>query len=169
MSIILALVVTYVSLCTGQVVFNPNNRPAASSSTNNRQSSNPTETRLGLLATQLGVAPVPGQQNFPPNSGGGIFNQPGSFNPAGFPSSGGNGNLIQGSSFNRGCFCHPRNQKCPPGAVAVNRRRRDESVVRIANAGPGNECEGQQICCSDGASPINSPPEQGPGPIGPTI
>ncbi|CAL4094216.1 unnamed protein product [Meganyctiphanes norvegica] len=160
---IVAVVVTYMSICRGQVNFG---------SASNRQGGI-TDTRLGLLASQLGVAPVPGlgnslqgrpgqQNNFPSNSGGGIFNQPNSFNPAGFPGP----NSTPGSGASS-CFCHPRNQACPPGSQRSGTQpRTSPTSVRIANV-IGQECPGQSVCCPAGAT--GGPVQQGPGPSGPIV
>lgn len=152
---ILTVVTIYVSVCRGQ-----------------RQG---TDTRLGLLASDLGVPPVPGVgvqgrpgqqsnggQNFPPNSGGGFFTPPDNFNPP-------NVNSITGGNLDsRSCRCHPPNQQCPQG---FSRSTRQLTGVRIANR-PGPQCPGQQVCCSGGCNTQNCGlvnGNTGQGPPGPII
>lgn len=107
---------------------------------NNQQDD--TSDRLGLLAGTLGVAAVPttGQN---------------SFNPAGSQ-----------ATRQAGCFCHPSNQECPAGTQTRGTQRRTTTSNRIANA-PGEDCPGQKVCCSGGAT--NLPIQRGPSPAGPII
>ncbi|XP_037793605.1 phenoloxidase-activating factor 2-like [Penaeus monodon] len=100
--------------------------------------------RLGLVATQLGVQPVPGSQTGQQT-----------------------GNQIAGP---QGCICLPVNQRCPYDGSSGSTSGAGVFDVRIVNRpGAGGECgiPGQKICCPPGVRPARPvrPPPVAPQPV----
>ncbi|XP_042886080.1 uncharacterized protein LOC122262192 [Penaeus japonicus] len=105
------------------------------------------DTRLGLVASQLGVAPVPGGQ-----TGQQIGNQ--ILNPGG----------------SQGCICLPVNQRCPYDGTSGTSTGAGVFDVRIVNRpGAGGQCgiPGQKLCCPPGVRPTQlvRPPPVAPQPV----